>query len=189
MLTYLTQASGELLILGLSSDSKPSNPANNSIFFEIDTGKIFNAVSNAWVVQPLTAKAISTRSVAAPTQTSSTTGVMMGLAASITPTVSGRVKIVVTGNIRNSILASGANVQLRYGTGSAPANAAALTGTVLGSLNKFTAPVAAVKIPFALCFIVTGLTVGTAYWVDVGLAAVTSGNASIADVDISCTEL
>ena len=36
---------------------------------------------------------------------------------------------------------------------------------------------------------VTGLTVGTAYWVDVGLAAITGGTASIATVSVSALEL
>jgi len=37
--------------------------------------------------------------------------------------------------------------------------------------------------------IITGLTVTTAYWLDVGLAAITGGTATITDVGITAFEL
>jgi hypothetical protein len=115
--------------------------------------------------------------------------VMMGLAGTITPTASGKVHFSVCGDIANSVIADGSNVQLRTGTGTAPINGAALTGTTRGSLVKHTSPVAATKFPFCVQYTVTGLTLATAVWIDVGLAAVTGGNASIADVDIVADEM
>ena len=126
--------------------------------------------------------------VAAPTGTASTTGVMMGLAGAITPAHSGNVLLIVSGTLTNGTTSDGASLQIRYGTGAAPTNGAALTGTTVGNNIADNNPVTS-KIPFSVQAVVTGLTVGTAYWVDVGLAAVTGGTASIATVSVSALEL
>ena len=125
-----------------------------------------------------------------PTGTTDTTGKMMGLAGAITPSSSGKVLITITGTIANATaIADGAKVQIRYGTGSAPANAAALTGTAVGSLQQYIAATTAETAPFSVTAVVTGLTLSTAYWLDVGLAAITGGTAAITGVSITATEL
>ena len=126
-----------------------------------------------------------------PTGTTNTSGLMMGLAGSITPTQTGRVLVVVTGNIANNTNADGAKVRLRLGTGSAPANAGALTGTVYGTIAEDTGAglIGADKTPFTLQALITTLTVNTAYWIDCDLAAITAGTASITDVYISVIEV
>ncbi len=125
-----------------------------------------------------------------PTGTASTTGVMMGLAGAITPEVTGNILVILSGDITNGTTGDGAKVQARTGTGTAPSNAAALTGTVCGGLVQYT-PVAAGadKVPFSLNCIVSGLTVGTAIWIDAGLAAITGGTASVADLSLTAHEL
>lgn len=129
-------------------------------------------------------------SVAAPTGTASLTGVMMGLAGTITPVNSGTVAFTVCGDVAQNTASDGANIQLRTGTGAAPINGAALTGTTRGSLIKQNNVSAVVeKVPFCLHWTVTGLALSTAVWIDVGLAAVTGGTASIADVDIVADEI
>jgi hypothetical protein len=127
-------------------------------------------------------------SPSAPSGTTSTTGLMMGLAVAITPLVSGNLEIKLVGSIANATATDGAKAQLRYGTGTAPANGAALTGTTSGSLVEATQLLAAQKVPFALLGYVSGLTLGTAYWVDVGLAAITGGTATITDLYIFVEE-
>src|SRR6266446_2469251 len=68
-----------------------------------------------------------------PTGTTDTTGKMMGLAGSITTKIGTRALVIISGAIFNSGgVGDGAKVQLRAGTGSAPSNAAALTGTAYG---------------------------------------------------------
>ena len=57
-----------------------------------------------------------------PTGTNSTTGLMMGLAGAITPAATGTVLITIGGVAGNSTTADGANMQIRTGTGTAPAN-------------------------------------------------------------------
>ncbi len=125
-----------------------------------------------------------------PTATTSTTGVMMGLAGAITPTQSGKIQVTITGNIANSAAADGWKTQIRYGTGTAPANAAALTGTAVGTIATSTATIAnAGKQPFSITAIVSGLTLNTAVWLDVSLAAITAGTATATDISISAVEL
>lgn len=179
-------------LIRLTTVTAPAAPAatKDVIWAQADTPDQLHYKDSAGNDRIIAVKpAVATSTVAAPTLTASLVGVMMGLAGAITPVVTGRVLIVVNGDIANNTIADGANVQLRHGTGAAPANGAALTGTTDGPLVKFVASTAAGKVPFSLSWIVTGLTVGTAIWIDVGLAAVTGGNASIADVAIVAHEL
>lgn len=124
----------------------------------------------------------------APGGTASTVGVMMGLAVAFTPAVSGNVAFHLVGSIANATATDGAKAQLRYGTGTAPVNGAAATGTTSGSLVEATQFLAAQKLPFALLGYATGLTLATAYWLDVDLAAITGGTATITDLSIFIEE-
>jgi hypothetical protein len=132
----------------------------------------------------------SQKNVSAPSGTTSTTGVMMGLAGAITPATTGNILIIISGDIASDTSGDGAKVQLRYGTGSAPTNAAALTGTTCGGLVQDSdASGDGAKVPFSVQCIATDLSTGTAYWLDVELAAVTGGTAAIADISLSAHEL
>lgn len=129
-----------------------------------------------------------------PTGTTSLTGVMMGLAGSLTTAGngSGVVKIVISGSIDSSSSSNdGAFIQIRYGTGSAPTNGAALTGTALGSGQTFmddsTGGIG--PVPFCTTYILSGLAASTAYWFDLSLAAINVGTASISKVSISLHEI
>jgi len=127
-----------------------------------------------------------------PGQTGSSTGVMMGLAAAFTPIASGVAEVVITGDISNDTAPNGGQVQIRYGTGAAPANGAALVGTTLGQLVKYdpiTPSTASQRSPFAVSGIISGMTIGTAYWIDVSLANIGGGNARIQDVTVNVFEL
>src|SRR5262249_50577600 len=110
--------------------------------------------------------AVSQSTPTNPAGTASLVGVMMGLAGSFTPTRSGRALIIICGDVANSVIADGAKFQIRFGTGTAPANAAALTGTAAGALVVMTDGVAAQQMPFSVQAVVTGLTLSTAYWLD-----------------------
>ncbi len=135
--------------------------------------------------------AVLTQSTPAnPTGTGDTTGVMMGLGGSLTPIVTGRILITVSGTIFNATaIADGAKVQLRTGTGVAPANGDALTGTAAGGLQQYIAATVAEKAPFSVTAIVSGLTLNVARWIDVSLAAVTGGTATITDLSLSALEV
>lgn len=47
-MTRFVQKAGECTILGLSTDTKPTNPPDNYLFLEMDTGKFFFSASGAW---------------------------------------------------------------------------------------------------------------------------------------------
>jgi len=131
--------------------------------------------------------------LADPAVTVSATEVMMGLGgtATITPTTSGKLFIVVTGMIANAILGKGSSVQLRYGTGVAPVHGVAAAGTTLGSVKNFVEAAATCATGISLAYVVSGLTPTTAYWIDLGLYAVGGGGseAKLTDIDIVAMEL
>lgn len=113
---------------------------------------------------------------AAPTGTVSTTAVMMGLAVAFTPQTTGKVLIILAGQAGSSSGPNTLTIHGQYGTGTAPANGAASTGT--GFANGYTLRPAiasgGVIEPFTLIDKVT-LTPGTTYWFDL---SVLSGSAA-----------
>lgn len=128
-------------------------------------------------------------SVAAPAGTTSLVGVMMGLGVNFIPASAGVTQLIISGDITNNTASDGANVQCRFGTGAAPANGAALTGTTLGSLKKWVPAAVTTQKGHFVCAGIVLLNVNTTYWFDVGLAAVTGGTATIADVDVAASEI
>jgi ribosomal protein L1 len=126
-----------------------------------------------------------------PATTTSTVGVMMGLgaSASITPVLTGKLMIIISGDTDNDTNSSGTRVQIRVGTGTAPINGGALTGTTQGGLVSFQQNNLNNRVPFSLNAIVNGFTLNTALWVDISLAAITSGVARVRNISISVIEL
>jgi hypothetical protein len=127
-----------------------------------------------------------------PTGTTDTTGVMMGLAGSVTPARSGKVLIIIDGDITNGTASMGGKIQIRYGTGTAPSNGAALTGTGVGGVcNWMNAGSNVNRGIFSVQYIVSGLSVSTAYWIDLSLArtGATSSTTSIKNITITALEL
>lgn len=115
--------------------------------------------------------------------------VMMGLAGAITPAVTGKVMVIVSGVVLNNGGAGdGANIQIRHGTGVTPANGDAVTGTAVGALQHHVASTAAERHGFSLNAFVSGLSLA-AHWIDVSLEATTGGTASIFDVSITAIEV
>jgi hypothetical protein len=117
---------------------------------------------------------------------------MMGLAGSITPVGSGKILIVINGDTDSDTANDGTKFGIRYGTGSAPTNGAALTGTTAGTVpisNNANVALDTNRYPFSVAAIVTGLTINTAYWVDLTLAAVTGGVARVRNVSIAIAEV
>ena len=129
-------------------------------------------------------------SPANPTATASTTAVMMGLGTTITvtPKSTGRLNIYLGGLIGNTTTADGASAQLATGTGTAPANGAAATGTLAGTIQTWTSLTGVLTATFACQALVTGLTLNVAVWVDLQLKAVTGGSASVTGLTAIVTE-
>lgn len=163
----------------------PSLPTGTTGVTQSAADNSTKLATTAYVDRATTRTAVTS---AAPTGTPSATAVMMGLAGSITPTRGTRILIFATGQLSNDTLNDGATVDLRYGTGSSPTNGAAVTGTLAGIAQTMTAKVAADRSGFSLLGYVTGLTVGTAYWLDLSLLAVTGGTASVTGVSLVAVE-
>jgi hypothetical protein len=132
----------------------------------------------------------STAQPANPTGNATATATMMGLAGSVTPKSNGNVLAIFNGTVFNpTAIGDGVTIQISYGTGSAPANAATLTGTQVGTVQRYIASTTAGKSPFCLVAYVTGLVAGTAYWLDLAVADSIGGTATITDVNIVAIEI
>lgn len=139
-----------------------------------------------------------------PSATTSATYVMQGLgvaganAFTITPQATGRVFVLVEGDM-TGINTATVTAQLSFGTGAAPANNAAVTGTQVGSQPTLTPITGILSTPFVLFWIVTGLAVPTLsvsgvtgaptpVWLDVALKS-SSGAASVSNLTCVAYEL
>jgi hypothetical protein len=147
--------------------------------------------STANVVHAGTSAALAPTNAGSPTGTTSTGAYkMMGMGAScaITPIVSGRVLFTIAGNLGTS--AGGDSVQAygTYGSGAVPSNGASAAGTQFSSVDTENATLTSFG-GRTFTAVVTGLTLGTPYWFDVALEAVTGGTASITNVYCSAVEI
>lgn len=112
-------------------------------------------------------------------------GKMLGLAGALTPSKSGNVLIIISGEyITDSLLST--TISMRFGTGAAPANGAAATGTQ-GVVKPLKASATATPIPFCITAIVA-MTPGDAYWIDVAAGNAVDGSVELDSVTISAIE-
>lgn len=114
-----------------------------------------------------------------PTGTVSTTDVMAGFGATVTytPGSSGKVLIVINGECNTATAVTFVNAGARFGTGTAPANGDAVTGTRFGTSSVDYQPRGSGisnQTSFGFNDILS-LTAGTTYWFDIGFS---TGNAS-----------
>jgi hypothetical protein len=132
-----------------------------------------------WITDLSTAT-FQTSAASYPTGTTSTIGVMMGLAYAFTPIRSGKVLLYVGGFQFNNTANGKAQTQMHWGTGTAPTNGVALTGTAVGPINASQFTSGFVTSPFSFVAIVTGLTLNTAIWFDIelGLNGLATGTAN-----------
>ena len=88
-------------------------------------------------------------------------------------------------DVANSGAGDGIKLKLAYGTGAAPANGAAATGTVIGPNPTYISTAAGQleHTSFTQRIQVGSPTVMTAYWVDFQVEALTAGTASISNIN------
>ncbi len=123
-----------------------------------------------------------------PPPTASTTPVMAGLGVLYTPSLTGRVKVTIQATIANDTANDGGDVQISFGTGPAPANAAALAGSQAGAVAQSISPTAKAAYTVTAFAVMTGLMVGTQYWFDLAYSSIGGGNATVSDVTILIEE-
>jgi hypothetical protein len=119
--------------------------------------------------------------------TSAGTLVMAGLAIAFTPVKSGKCHVIATMTCQNNTLLDGTGALLKYGTGTAPVNGAAVTGTSIGIQLNATSATANALVPLTLQGYVS-LTPSTVYWLDLAFDAITGGTAAITGITVIITE-
>jgi len=127
-----------------------------------------------------------------PTGTTSTASpVMMGLGATctITPAYSTRIHVDFSGSISNSSTGNGGTVQVRIGSGTAPVNGFSLSGNGAFALLNSTSSTASAFTPWATGGVITGLTPGTAYWIDLAVKVIGGGTEIITGLYCSAFEM
>jgi hypothetical protein len=191
-------------VLEMTNGTTPPSPSSGLLDVFANSNKALSTIDDAGnilsgptirenetlAVQPQNNTGVS----AAPTGNISTAEKMMGLGLvsgfTITPQVTGRICVIISGVALNSSGAGdGTNVTGKYGTGTAPSNGAAVTGTTFGTTQHFIASTTAGQQGFTCMGIVTGLTLGTAVWLDLALLAVTAGGSTVKDCQVVVFEL
>ncbi len=125
-------------------------------------------------------------------------GVAGANAFTITPQSTGRVLVLVEGDMTGVNTAT-VTAQLSFGTGTAPANAAAVTGTQVGSQPTLTPITGILTTPFTLFWVISGLAVPSItsagltgspvpVWLDIALKS-SSGAASVSNLSCVAFEL
>lgn len=124
-----------------------------------------------------------------PTGSTTTAASMAGFGgvAKITPNASGKLLVIWCGRFNQAGTSGTGKVEARYGTGTAPANGAAGTGTLLGNACYITFGQGINQ--FSLSDVIS-VTKGTAYWFDLTQASGLAGQAlSLFDCSVSIVEL
>jgi len=130
-----------------------------------------------------------------PTNQSGTTslvGVMLGLqsgVSTITPRTTGRLLVTISGNGSNTLAPNAYLVTIRYGTGTGPANGAAATGSQPNGLIGGGVVANGASIPFSTTAVISGLTIGQAYWIDLQQSALGGGTASVTGATLAVIEI
>jgi len=148
-------------------------------------------IGGSWPTQSVTYKtpASSMTSVSAPGATTSATPVMMGLAGSITPTNTGTVMVTIYGSVQNTAVGGQCVFRIRHGTGTAPVNGAALTGTAIGSTMTITMDSSFAPHPFAITGVISGLTLSAARWLDASFGSDGTNTCTPFDAQVTAGEL
>lgn len=178
---------GGIRIAPSADVSSPTNgdfslsTTNTDVMKYRSSGTTFNIQS--------TKNALNFTAQANRTGTSSLNGVMLGEGTRITPAVTGRVEVVVSGFTTQGTATDGCSITARYGTGISPINGATVTGTLVGSIMKTTMSATTTKVPFTIPVQITGLALGTAIWIELTERADTGGTCTINNVMWTVSEV
>jgi hypothetical protein len=126
-------------------------------------------------------------------KTVGTSPVMLGFGSTIklTPAFSGKILLIFNGIVANTVASDGTEIVARYGTGAPPGSGGPVAGTQAGSFISIVnnASTAGLNVPISTTALIVGLTVGTAYWFDLEMFALTGGSATLDNVYGMATEL
>lgn len=132
-----------------------------------------------------------------PTATASSTGVMMGIGkdqagsgahpCAITLVYSTRLHVTIDGTTSNGTAGTNVSQTAKFGTGTAPSNGAAFTGTTVGSTKSASISAGTGVQPFSISANLAGLTPSTAYWFDLDVSTST-GTGTLTNVHCAAME-
>lgn len=174
--------------LALSASNQFSVKAGGVGASQITSGSITNtqiSASAAIALSKLGASTITTLSNTNTLSTASTAAyVMAGLGFTFTPTKSGKVSIVIMTSVGNDTAGDSLNIGgLYYGTGAAPNNGDAATGTLVpGTGGSWREGALGANIPAMItvaAYFNDFANLNTATWLDIQFEAVGGGNAKI----------
>jgi hypothetical protein len=167
----------------LASAGSVSSIAGNTGAFTLSTG-ITNSTNN---IQLALNNATLSATPTNPTATSAGP-VMCGLGGvcHLTPVYSTRILLTFTMTVANSAATGSILVLMKFGTGTAPLNGVAVTGTSVGTTQSFQSINANAGGSISTTGIITGLTPGTAYWFDLTQQA---GGGTATLTSITCTAM
>ena len=145
-------------------------------------------ITGSWPNNTITLKVGATANLSPtnPTGTVSTSLVMLGLGSTlkITPVNTGVILFMITGQVNNSASGGSCNNQLSWGTGAAPANGAAATGTQIGTLmtnapgNNGSTGI----MPVSVIGVVSGLALSTQVWFDLAVNVQAGSNCTWSNI-------
>lgn len=191
-------ASNGISVYGAGTDTINEIATATAIYLAAGKTMVLGcALAGAWD-GPVTATASTAQAQPSnPTAPASTSAyAMQGLAGAITPKKSGIILLIISGTIIGSSVTAGDGIltQLSYGTGAAPTNSASLTGTQVGAVMDYTNPAtvtaADIHVPFSMQAVVTGLTLDTAYWLDLAAKSVANAsNVGLSNLSVTAVEL
>ena len=151
------------------------------------TGISLSGTTTVTVNQSLTNATLNS-SPSNPGATTSASAVMMGLGVTtcrITPVYGTRLHVVITGNLSANTNGNVVTFGGRFGTGAGPANGAAATGSAFqGNSISLSYPTGGQLLGFTAAGLATGLTPGTAVWLDVTFN--NSGTNTTTATNINC---
>jgi hypothetical protein len=200
---YVAVAGSTTVVEAMRVQTSGGVSVGDATFNTTDPGAGNLAVKGAISAASINASAVPTGAtyqsgLLSPTAPNSTvTTQMQGLAGAITPTKSGKVMVTISGTVISSVTTHGVGIlySIRYGTGAAPGNNTAVAGTGVGGQQEFTNPAAAtaagdIHAPFSISAVITGLTLSTAYWLDLAALAISAASqVSLSNVSICVIEL
>ena len=149
----------------------------------------YRASSTTYTVE--SSKDIATSFVPAnATGIATTAGAMMGYGGTVSVTPASTARFLVTFCATSQTSGAGTGyIQIRYGTGTAPVNGAALSGTTAGPVVSFTPTSASDRSSSCSTAVITGLNTGTAYWIDVGLRSTSAITSTLLNSVFSVVEV
>jgi len=143
---------------------------------------------------PFNPGASTSRTPADQTATDTTTyenngyGAIASIPCTLTPGATGRVMVMWSGDQTSNATAQTHTMQMVYGTGAAPANNTAVSGTAIGGEVAWVSLTGQLRTPFSIAYLITGLTLGTTYYFDIACKS-SAGNVALKNVNFLAFEV